>query len=80
MEREAVTQSPYAELLVELDGYVSTIRDAAFDLKGAAEGVEAIQRNADRLLASAKMLEMNIGDILGTQRTMACWTEDDSRL
>ncbi len=80
MEQEAVTQSPYAELLVELDGYVRAIREAAFGLKGAAKGVEAIQRNADRLLASTKMLEMNVGDLLGTGRTMACWTEDDARL
>lgn len=80
MEREGLIQSPYTELLVELDGYVRTIRDAAFQLKSAAEGVEAVQCNADRLLASAKMLEINIGDILGSQRTMACWTEDDSRL
>jgi len=78
MEGQPVaTQSPYQELLVELDRQVQVIKQAAFALKKAAPGVQAVERNVDRILASAKMLEINVGDALGTERTMASWTEDD---
>jgi hypothetical protein len=73
-------QGDYQALLEELDRYVQAIRLAALELKAAAGGIQAVERNVDRLLASAKMLEINISDALGRDRTMASWTEDDSRL
>lgn len=72
--------SPYAALLGELDGSVQAIKEAAFALKRAAGGMQAVERNADRILASARMLEINVGDLIGRPRTMASWTDDDGAL
>jgi TATA-binding protein-associated factor Taf7 len=68
------------EVARELDQHIQAIREAAFRLKRSAGGVQAIERNVDRLLASAKMLEINVSDIVGRPRGMACWTEDDAAL
>lgn len=73
-------ESPYAELLAELDRSVQTIKEAAFSLKRAAGGMQAVERNADRILASTRMLEINVSDLTGRPRTLACWTEDDGAL
>ena len=80
MAPDGVMESAYTAVMEEMDGYVRAIREAAFRLKDTAEGVQGIERNVDRLLASVKMLEINISDVLGTPRTMASWTEDDARL
>lgn len=74
------TDYPYAALLVELDESVQAIKEAAFTLKRAAGGVQAVERNADRILASARMLEINVSDLAGRTRTMASWTDDDGKL
>lgn len=73
-------QHDYQALLEELDGQIQAIRSAAFELKAAAAGIQAVERNVDRLLASTKMLEINVSDALGRDRTLASWTEDDGRL
>ena len=67
-------------VLLELDRHLRAIVEAAFEMKRTASGVQAIERNLDRLLASAQMLALNISDVLGRPRTLASWTEDDSRL
>ncbi len=72
--------SPYAELLAELDRSVQAIKEAAFALKRAAGGMQAVERNADRILASTRMLEINVSDLTGRPRTLACWTDDDTVL
>jgi hypothetical protein len=72
--------SPYAELLAELDRSVQTIKEAAFVLKRAAGGMQAVECNADRILASTRMLEINVSDLIGRPRTLACWTDDDGVL
>jgi hypothetical protein len=72
--------SPYAELLAELDRSVQAIKEAAFALKRAAGGMQAVECNADRILASTRMLEINVSDLIGRPRTLACWTDDDGAL
>ena len=44
---------------------ISTIRREATELKAMSSGIQAVDRNADRILASVKMLEINISDVAG---------------
>jgi hypothetical protein len=48
----------------KLDTRIKNIRKAAQELKKLSGGVQAVDRNADRLLASVKMLEINISDLI----------------
>jgi len=41
---------------------IETIKRTATELKKISGGIQAIDRNADRILASVKMLEINISD------------------
>jgi hypothetical protein len=80
MGGDAGLATDYQTLLEELDRLIQAIRAAALELKSAAGGVQAVERNVDRLLASTTMLEINVSDALGRDRPMAGWTGDDSRL
>ena len=48
----------------KMDTLIKAIRKAAQELKILSGGIPAVDRNADRILASVKMLEINISDIL----------------
>lgn len=48
----------------KLDTRIKTIKNAAQDLKKLSGGIQAVDRNAERILASVKMLEINISDLL----------------
>ena len=48
----------------KLDTRIQTIKKAAQELKGLSGGIQAVDRNAERILASVKMLEINISDLL----------------
>jgi hypothetical protein len=48
----------------KLDTRIKSIRKAAQELKKLSGGIQAVDRNADRLLASVRMLEINISDLL----------------
>ncbi len=50
--------------LKKMDARIKKIRKAAEELKELSEGIQAIDRNASRILASVKMLEINLSDIL----------------
>ncbi len=50
--------------LRKLDTRIKAIRKAAQELKEFGVGIPAVNRNADRILASVKMLEINITDLL----------------
>ncbi len=50
--------------LKKLDTRIKAVRKAAQELKKFSGGIQAVDRNADRLLASVKMLEINISDLL----------------
>lgn len=41
---------------------IETIKRTAMELKKISGRIQAIDRNADRILASVKMLEINISD------------------
>jgi hypothetical protein len=43
---------------------IKGIRNTAQELKKFSGGIQAVDRNADRILASVKMLEINISDLL----------------
>jgi hypothetical protein len=43
---------------------IQKIRKTAEELKGLCGGIPAVERNAVRILASVKMLEINISDLL----------------
>ena len=52
--------------LEAMNEMIQSIRSAAESLIIKAQGIQAIERNADRILASSKMLEINLSDLLGT--------------
>lgn len=43
---------------------IQLIKEAATELLHISGGIQAIDRNVDRILASVKMLEINISDIV----------------
>ena len=50
--------------LRKMDARIQAIKKAAQELKALSSGIQAVDRNADRILASVKMLEINITDLL----------------
>jgi len=50
--------------LKQMDVRIKKIKKAAQELKELSGGIQAVDRNASRILASAKMLEINISDLL----------------
>jgi hypothetical protein len=55
MEREKVK---------EMAARIRAIKKNAEKLKDLSEGIQAVDRNVDRILASVKMLEINVTDLL----------------
>ncbi len=47
----------------KLDTRIKTIKKAAQELKELSSGIPAVDRNTVRILASVKMLEINISDV-----------------
>jgi pyruvate formate-lyase activating enzyme-like uncharacterized protein len=50
--------------LKKMDTRIKAIRKAAEELKTFSAEIPAVNRNADRILASTKMLEINVSDVL----------------
>ena len=48
----------------KMDARIKTIKKAAEELKALSGGMQAVNRNVDRILASVKMLEINVTDLL----------------
>jgi hypothetical protein len=48
----------------KIDTRIKAIRKVAQELKGLSGEIPAIDRNAERILASVKMLEINISDLV----------------
>jgi hypothetical protein len=42
---------------------IQAIKETTTELKQISGGIQAVDRNVDRILASVKMLEINISDI-----------------
>jgi len=51
--------------LKEMAEKIQAIKKAATELQDICGGIQAVKRNADRILASVKMLEINVSDVLG---------------
>jgi len=49
--------------LRKIDTKIKAIKKATQELKQLSGGIQAIDRNAERILASVKMLEINISDV-----------------
>lgn len=49
--------------LRKIDTQIKAIKKATQELKQLSGGIQAIDRNAERILASVKMLEINISDV-----------------
>jgi hypothetical protein len=43
---------------------ISSIKQEVNELKAMSGGIQAVDKNIDRILASIKMLEINISDLL----------------
>jgi hypothetical protein len=52
------------DLVVKMDEKIQAIKKAALELKKISGGIQAVDRNADRILTSAKMMEINVSDAL----------------
>ena len=50
--------------LKKMDNRIKAIKKAAEALKGLSGGMQAVDRNVERILASVKMLEINVTDLL----------------
>ena len=50
--------------IVQMSAKVQRIKQIAVELQQLSSGIQAIDKNADRILASVKMLEINISDIV----------------
>ncbi len=48
----------------EMAAKIQAIKRAAIELKHISGGIQAVDRNADRILASVRVLEINISDSL----------------
>ncbi|MFC1920208.1 hypothetical protein ACFLYQ_00610 [Chloroflexota bacterium] len=56
-----------ADISVDIEGMakrIASIRKNADELKAMSGGIQAVDKNADRILASVKMLEINISDVV----------------
>ena len=49
--------------LKEMDRVIKELRDNARYLMEISGGMQCVDRNCDRILASVKMLELNISDV-----------------
>ncbi|RLF61590.1 MAG: hypothetical protein DRN37_00710 [Thermoplasmata archaeon] len=47
----------------EMCRLIRQLREAALKLKAQGEGIQAVERNVERILASTKMLELNVSDV-----------------
>ena len=43
---------------------IRLLKQAAIELQRVSGGIQAVDRNVDRILASVKMLEINISDLV----------------
>ena len=48
----------------EMADKILALRQKATELKAMSGGIQAVDRNVDRILANVKMLELNISDIV----------------
>ena len=54
--------------LRKIDTRIKMIKKATQELKQLSGGIQAVDRNAERILASVKMLEINISDFIDLKK------------
>ena len=47
----------------EMSNKIRALKKTAIELKAMSGGIQAVDRNIDRILASVKVLEINISDL-----------------
>jgi len=47
----------------EMDVLIKRLRQLAEEMKEKSGGIQAVDRNVERILANVKMLELNISDV-----------------
>ncbi len=47
-----------------MDARIKELRRTATEIRELGQGIEAVRRNADRVLASVKMIELNVCDVV----------------
>jgi hypothetical protein len=47
----------------EMDELIQRLRHTAEELREKSGGIQAVDRNLDRIMANVKMLELNISDV-----------------
>lgn len=52
------------QLLKDMADRIATIRQQAEELKAISGGNQSVDKNADRILSSVKMLEINVSDLV----------------
>lgn len=57
------------EKLIMIADQIQLIKNAAQELKNLSGGIQALDCNVNRILASTKMLEINFSDIVGLNGT-----------
>lgn len=58
------TQVDYPVDLKEMDAIIRDVKEKILRLKEISGGMQCVDRNCDRILASVKMLELNICDVI----------------
>lgn len=53
-----------AERLLEMDRRIQSIKKSIIELQDLGREIEAVAKNSDRILASIRMLELNISDLI----------------
>lgn len=53
--------------IVTLSKKIKTVRNAILEMKTTGQGIPALEKNAARMLASLKMLEINCCDVVGLE-------------
>ena len=53
-----------SEKLLEMDRRIQSIKKSVIELQDLGQEIEAVRRNSDRILASLKMIELNISDLI----------------
>ncbi len=47
----------------EMAGKIAAIKQQSLELQAISGGIQAVDKNVDRILASVKMLEINVSDL-----------------
>ena len=68
------------ENMNEMNEKIRRLKQTAQDLNRHADGFPALSRNTARILASIKMLELNISDVSDLQENQKKWNHELTRI